>query len=99
MKLAFIILITAFLQTSHASFAQKVSLSERGSSLGYVLKQVRRQSGYNFLYQDKILISSKPVTVTFFDISIEEALKKVFEDQPLTYIIKDKTVVIQKKQV
>lgn len=97
MKLALIILITAFLQTTQASYAQKVSLYEKGTSLEQVIKKVRKQSGYSFIYQDKLLQLSKPVTVEFNDLSINDALKRVFEEQPLTYIIKDKTIVIQKK--
>ncbi|WP_304065304.1 TonB-dependent receptor [Pedobacter glucosidilyticus] len=97
MKLALIILITAFLQTSQASFAQKVSLDEKGTSLEQVIKKVRKQSGYSFIYQDKLLQLSKPVNVEFNDLSINDALKRVFEEQPLTYIIKDRTIIIQKK--
>ncbi len=96
MKITIIIILSTLLQVSANSFAQ-VTLKEKNASLEHVLKNVKEQTGYSFLYEDATLQTSNTVSVSFSNISLKEALDRLFVTQPLSYTIKDKTVVIMPK--
>lgn len=98
MKLTFLLLFVALLQVSAGSFAQKISLSENDARLESVLKKIRTQSGYNFLYNTQMLEKAERVTVHLKDASLEEAMAAVFKKQPFTYTIANKTIVVKKKR-
>ena len=89
--------MVAILQVSAATYGQKITLSEKNAPLEKVLKKIRSQSGFNFLYEDADIAGSKAVNVEFLNTSIHDALDRLFVNQQLTYSIKDKTVVIKAK--
>lgn len=98
MKLTFVFLISAFLQVSvGAGYAQKLTLVEKNATLEQTFKKIRLQTGYNFLYTDEMLKETKPIDLNFKDASLAEVLDKCFEEQPLTYAIDKKTIVVKRK--
>lgn len=98
MRLTAVILIASLMQVSAAGFAQKISLSSSKTDLKTVLKEIKAQSNYIFLYRDNVLKNARPVTVKFNQIEFKDALDKVFEGQPLTYSINENTITIQEKK-
>ncbi|WP_316817597.1 TonB-dependent receptor [Pedobacter nyackensis] len=99
MRLTTAILIATFMQVSASGLAQRITLSRSNTSLKDVLREIRKQSGYNFLYTDNILKKARPVNVKLKEIKIEEALKQIFENQFLTYSINENTVTIREKEI
>lgn len=97
MRLTTIILITAILQVSASSFAQKITLSETNIPLAKVLSKIRLQSGYDFLFTETILKDARTVSIQVRNEDLNVVLKRIFENQPLQYSIEDKSVVISKK--
>src|SRR5690606_1174791 len=57
--------------------------------------EIRKQSGYNFLYNPKLIKKAHPVTIRLDKASLEEALQQCFAGQPLSYTISRNTVVVQ----
>lgn len=99
MKLVIVILIAGFMQVNAAGFAQRITLSETNSPLATVLNKIKIQSGKNVFFSDDILKNAKKVNVKIFNLPLEEALDKVLKDQPLSYEIKENTIVILEKEV
>lgn len=97
MRLSLLLLVTAMLQFSYAAHAQKVTASYQNIPFTRVIQDIERQSGYHFIYTDEMLAGSRAVSINFKNIQLNDALKAVFEHQPLTFIIHDQTVVIQRK--
>lgn len=103
-KIIFVMRITTFLlfailmQVNAAGHAQRITLSERSSSLRKVIAKIRQQSGYDFFYIKDNLKNARPVDVQLKNASMEEALEAVFAKQPLVYELKDKVVVIKVKE-
>jgi len=92
MKLTLILLIAACLQVNAGGgYAQKITLSQKNVSLAKLFHEIRDQSGYLFLYNDKQL-DGKEVTINVKGASIEEVLEQSFKDQSLTYAIIEKTI-------
>jgi len=87
------------MQVSAASMAQKVSLSLKNASLETVIRQLKSQTGYNFVVRESVLNSAKPVTIDVSRTELTDVLDEIFENQPLTFDITDKTVVVKEKEV
>lgn len=97
MKLTGIILLLVTMHASAASFAQKVTLVERNSNLKEVFKELRRQTGYFFIYNDRVIRNAKLVTVNLKDKSVAEVLQEIFKGQRLNYSIRDKIIIVTAK--
>jgi TonB-linked SusC/RagA family outer membrane protein len=97
MKLTMLLLTICLLQVSAATKAQ-ITLNEKNMPLQKALKSISKQSGFDFIYSDQDLSAAKPVTLSLNNATLETALKLCFENQPLLYVIEDKTVMVKKKE-
>lgn len=97
MKLVFIMLLSTFMQVSASSFAQKVSISVRNAHLKDVFSLLRKQTGYDFLYNSADLNNSSKVSITASNEDLKDVLDKCLNDQSLTYTIKKSTVLVKRK--
>ncbi len=95
MKLIAILLLTATMHLSAASYSQNITLSVRNADLQNVFKEVNKQSGYLFFYAGKNNISQKKVSVVLKSATIKQALDEILKDQALTYTIINNTIVLQ----
>lgn len=98
MRLTTVILIATLMQVSAAGFAQRITLKERKSQLENVLQKIHIQSGYDFVFDRKVITKMQPLDVTLKNASLEDALDQVFNGLPLTYIIDGKTILIKPKK-
>ncbi|MES1250351.1 MAG: secretin and TonB N-terminal domain-containing protein, partial [Chitinophaga rupis] len=95
MRLTTLLLLIGCLQVSAAGFAQKVSLSEENVSLKKVFREIKQQTGYLFFYNAQLLEKSHTISISVKDAPLEQVLNQCFRDQPLTYSIVNKTIVIR----
>ncbi len=98
MRLIVVLLTATILQVSASSYGQSVTLKRDRASLVNVFTEIRKQTGYDFFYSDKMMANAKPISIDLKQASLEEALKQIFENQALQYELKDKTVIIQPKE-
>lgn len=94
MKLTIFFLLTLVIGTSATVLSQEVSLSVKGASLEQVIKDIRRNTGYTFIYDAQYVNQASPITLTISKKAIDEALKLIFADQPFTYQVKEKTIIL-----
>lgn len=97
-RLTTVILIATFMQVSASSFGQRITLNAKNVPLEKVLKDIRTQSGYDFLFSETLINSSKPISISVKNASIEEVLEKCFDDQPIVYKVENKTVLLKAKK-
>jgi len=95
MKLVIVLLITAFLQQGFSANAQLISISKENVSLHSILREIRHQSGYDFFFEKASLDNAKPVSLNIKEGTLNEVLKASFKEQPFTYSITEKTIVIK----
>jgi hypothetical protein len=62
------------------------------------LSTVRKQTGYDFAYTTATIQAAKLVTIDVKNMELGEALKMVFDNQPLDYKIGYKSVSVTKKE-
>jgi len=98
MKITTLILFVAIMQVSASSNAQIINLSENHISLKKIFKEIRRQTGYNFIYTESMLKNTQPVSIHVSGATINETLDHIFTDQPLNYTITNNTVVVREKE-
>lgn len=98
MRLTAVLLLVCCLQATATTTAQKVTLSEENVPLKKVLTQIKKQTGYTFFLNERLLEKSQSVTIDVENTPLEEALAACFKNQPLTYHIVNKTIVISKKE-
>lgn len=99
MKLVTALIFGACLQVSaFDGFTQEsITLSEKNARITDVFKKITQQTGYYFVHRDEWIASAKSVDIEVVNASLQTVLSIVFKDQPLTYSIVGKTVIIKKK--
>lgn len=97
MKLTVVLIIMALVNVSAKTYSQ-VSIHENHTSVNKVLKLIKKQTGYNYLYEENAQAKSSKLDIDVQNATIEETLDKAFKDQPLTYKIFEKTIVIKAKE-
>ena len=97
-NLVVIFMTVAILEVSASGYAQKITLNQKKSSLENIFKEVKKQSGYNFLYNNGMLEATAPVSIEVKNANIEDVLRLCFADQPLEYSIIKRIIVIRKKE-
>lgn len=95
MKLLTILMITGCLTASAKGVGQTVSIAEKNISLEKLFKLIKKQTGYSFIYTETQSQSFKPVTINARDVSLENALRTCFANQPFTFAIVEKNIVVK----
>ncbi|MGV3509200.1 MAG: TonB-dependent receptor [Sphingobacteriaceae bacterium] len=97
MKLTSILLFAACFQLSATGYSQSISLSEKNATIESVFEKIKNQSGYLFWYKLDLLKNTSKVNIKIKNASVEQALKQILINQPLTFEIIDKTIVVKSK--
>ena len=98
MKLTTLFILAAFLQVSAATFAQKVTYKSNKATFEQMIKEIRKQTGYNILTTASKIDKIPAKAVDFKDAPIQEVLQVFLADQPLTFVIDGQTIVIKEKE-
>jgi TonB-linked SusC/RagA family outer membrane protein len=95
MKMTTLILLLACLQVHAETNAQSITLSLKNAPLESVFKEIKKQTGYSFVYNNSLLKNAKKVDITASRESVDEVLNKCLKNQPFTYAIIEKTIVVK----
>ncbi|MEO6167472.1 MAG: TonB-dependent receptor [Chitinophagales bacterium] len=97
MKLTTLLLLAGCAIVSAKGFSQEVSINEKNVPVEKVFKEIRRQTGYTFVYTESLLRKAKKVSLTINNVPVETALDSCLHNQPLSYSILNQMVVIKVK--
>ncbi|WP_276483762.1 TonB-dependent receptor [Paraflavitalea pollutisoli] len=92
-----LLLLTAGMLLCSSSFAQKITLNRDKIPLTEALAAIQTQSGFSVMFDEALIRKAQPVNVHVRDGSVEEALRQCFDNQPFTYTINNRTVLITPK--
>lgn len=98
MRVTVLLIFLFCLHVSAATYAQ-ITLSEKNAPLNKVFRDIKKQSNYQFFYQEELLTSTKRVSISVQNVSVQQALDACLKDQPLSYTIVGNTVVIKEKEM
>lgn len=97
MNFTAIILLCACLTVSAKSNSQTVTLSEKNAPLEKVFKEIKKQTGFTFFVNDALMNKAEKITIEVKNAPLQTALDLCFKQQPLTYAIVGKTIVVKEK--
>lgn len=93
----FLILISA--RGNGIGYAQNtVTLSEKNAPFARILKKIQRQTGFSYFAEVSLLEKAANVNIEVKDVPLTVALEIIFKNQPLTYSIIGRTIVIKQKE-
>jgi len=95
MRLTTVILFMSMMQVyAITTFGQRVTLNEKNSSLKSVFRKIRNQTGYDFIFDRKLMDGVGPVKINVTDVTLDEALKRLLNAQDLAYQMDGKLIVV-----
>jgi TonB-linked SusC/RagA family outer membrane protein len=96
MKLTGMILLAFSLQVSAGVLAQNVTLQEKNAPLVKIFREIKRQTGYIFLYSSEVLKQAQTVDIDMRNAPLRNVLNACFANQPLTWEMDDNKTIIVK---
>jgi len=97
MRLITLIILASILQVSALTFGQNITINRKNAPLESVLKDIRAQSGYDFVYDGKVLPQNATVNAVEKNATIEKVLTDLFKELPLTYTVEGKIISIRRR--
>ncbi|MGY0040980.1 hypothetical protein [Pedobacter sp. NJ-S-72] len=99
MKLLAIIMFLALTQVSAKSYSQNITLNEKDVNIGKIIHLIEKQSGYHFIYDNKLDLVKLRVSKIFLQsTSIDKVLDACFADLPISYKIIQNTIALKMKE-
>jgi TonB-linked SusC/RagA family outer membrane protein len=98
LKLTLLLWMSVCLNTFAGSYAQSVTISAKDAPLDKIFREVKKQTGYTFIYTEAMLRKSNKVSIDINNASLQQALDLCFRDQPLTYTILNKMIIVKEKE-
>ena len=95
MKLTTVLLFAALANVSAKTFSQNINIHQSHTTVEKVLKLIKKQTGYSYLYDDDAISKTSKIDVDIVNGTIEQTLDQCLKNQPLTYQIFQKTIVIK----
>lgn len=97
MKITMVLMTCLLVQLSASTYAQRITISKHNVSIHAVLEEIRKQTNYDFFYNLDIFKDARPVVVQVKNASLDQVLNACFANQPYTFVIEERSVIITKK--
>ncbi|MBC9929482.1 SusC/RagA family TonB-linked outer membrane protein [Chitinophaga qingshengii] len=97
MKLTATLLLAVTLHLSAKSYSQTVTLKGKRLALYDVFNNISKQTGYEFVYDEKLLQGAAPVNMNVSNAPLTDVLDKCLKGKSLEYAIVNKIIVISPK--
>jgi len=94
MKLTITLLLFATLSVHAKGYSQKVTVAAKNISLTQVLEVIKKQTGYKFVCDDRIIEKAGKITVNFRETPLQTALTQCLTGLGLHFEIKYTTIII-----
>lgn len=96
MKISMVLITCFFVQVSAATYGQLLTINKQDSSIPDILKEVRRQASYDFVYDANIFNGNHKIRIDIKNGSIEQVLAACFTGLPFEYKINNRIVTINR---
>lgn len=95
MKLTAILTLVFSLNLSARSYSQSVTITGKHLALYDIFNSISKQTGYEFVYDEKMLNGTGTIDINLKGASIAAVLDNCLKNKPLSYTITDKIIVIR----
>lgn len=97
LSLALPLLLMATLQVNASAFGQEVTLQRKNVKLDYVLRELQKQSGYNILFDQRIIPAAARVNVNYKDAELNQVLIELLAPYGIHFRQTGKNIVLNQK--
>lgn len=97
MKIVIFLMITALTQVYASGFAQKVTINEQNLSLKSVVETLRKQTGFDFVYDARLFRGRPRIDLQLKNVTLEDALSQIFDKQGIGFSIDQKVIALENK--
>ena len=97
MKLTVLLLFIFQFHVLASALGQGITITEKNAPLERVFKEIKKQSGYSFWYENKVLKNARTVNLSLQMASLDQTLAACFNGQPLAYHIVGNVIVVEEK--
>jgi TonB-dependent starch-binding outer membrane protein SusC len=80
-------------------YSQEITLSAENVPVKKIFREIEKQSDYSFFFNETLLKGAKKVSINVKNVSIKTVLDICFQDQPFSYVIDDKQIIIKQRQL
>lgn len=99
MKLTLVLMMVALTQVNAKSYGQLITLHEKNVSIEKVLLLIEKQSGYHFIYDDKLdILKTRILNIDVEKQTIDHVLDQCLHGIPVSYTIIQKTIALKEKE-
>lgn len=95
MKLTIILILAAYLSAGARGYSQTITLSFKNATLEKVFKEIRKQSGYDFVYNEKVQAKKINISIEVKEAGLQTVLDKCLEGLPLSYSISERMIIVK----
>jgi TonB-dependent SusC/RagA subfamily outer membrane receptor len=95
MKLTNVFLFLCLLNVSATGYTQLVSIRKSNVGLEEIFKEIYKQTGFSYSSRSKDINEAKNISIEANKVPISTALDIAPKNQPLTYTLGDKIIIIQ----
>src|SRR5690606_20296375 len=97
MRLTAFLLMIGFLHASATGSAQEVTIKEMNISLKDAFREIKKQTGYNFLWAAKNVTDDVQVRGGLDNVKLGDALAQLLTGLDLTYTVDNRTILIRER--
>jgi len=94
-NLTTVMILVTLLQVSAASFGQRLTMKESSARVDKVIREIKKQTGYDVLLITPKLKSSTVVAANFENASLDQVMHSLLAGRSLDYTIEKKTIIIR----
>jgi TonB-linked SusC/RagA family outer membrane protein len=98
MRLTTVILIASLMQVNASTFGQLITISQKNVPLEAVIKEIRKQSGYDFYYDGKTVPVDLRTNISVKNADLNTALTSALRGLNLTFHVDGRTVLLVKSK-
>lgn len=98
MKLTVLLVIIACLKVNASAWSQQITLKAKNEPFKTVIEWIGRQSGYSILADVREIRNARNLSVNLKDVPLKQALDLCFADQPFTYQLMDRAILITSRK-
>jgi len=96
MRLTLILLILGMMQVNATTYGQELTLSQKDISLKQIFKAIKKQSGYDVLWQQGQLDANRRINASFNKSSLNQVMAVCLQGQNLSYVIDENSIIVRR---
>lgn len=95
----FLLLLFSNSNALGAPLEAAITITEKNVPLEKAFREIKKQSGYSFWYENRVLKQARNVDLALKKASIQQTLEACFDKQPLAYHIVGNVVVVEENPI